>query len=97
MQRFLHFYFRITILCMGDTIDGIPVTEDQIQRLVKKAERGYPVEQLRKRGRRPSGDGPGRVVSVRMDESMIRAVESRAKRDAKSDSEVIREALRAWL
>jgi hypothetical protein len=30
-------------------------------------DRGYPVEQLRRRGGRPVGDGPGEVIPVRLD------------------------------
>ena len=82
---------------MTQTINGVPVTEEMIQRLAADAERGYPIEQLRKRGRRPVGDGPGKVVSVRIDAALLRAIEERARRDQKNDSEVIRDVVRAWL
>jgi hypothetical protein len=82
---------------MAQKINGVPVTEEQIQRLAREAERGYPVEQLRKRGRRPTGDGPGTVVTVRMDATLLEAVKKRAERDHTNDSEVIRDAVRAWL
>ncbi len=82
---------------MAHEIDGKKVTEADIERLAAEAKRGYPVEQLRKRGRRPAGNGPGKVVTVRLDSDLRRAVEARATRDHKNDSEVIRDALRAWV
>jgi hypothetical protein len=82
---------------MANEIDGRKVTEADIERLAAEAKRGYPVEQLRKRGRRPVGNGPGKVVTVRLDSGLRQAVEARAVRDHKNDSEVIRDALRAWV
>ncbi len=82
---------------MEQEINGAPVTEATIKRLAAEAEQGYPVEQLRKRGRRPSGDGPGKVVTVRLDATLLQAIEERGRRDNKNDSEVIRDAVRAWL
>jgi len=82
---------------MAHEISGKKVTEADIERLAAEAKRGYPVEQLRKRGRRPAGNGPGKVVTVRLDSDLRQAVEARAARDHKNDSEVIRDALRAWV
>lgn len=82
---------------MVHEIDGREVTDADIERLAKEAKRGFPVEQLRKRGRRPAGNGPGKVVTVRLDADLRQAVEARAARDHKNDSEVIRDALRAWV
>jgi predicted transcriptional regulator len=82
---------------MANEIDGKKITEADIKRLAADAKRGYPVEQLRRRGRRPAGNGPGKVVTVRLDSDLRQAVEARAARDHKNDSEVIRDALRAWL
>jgi len=42
---------------MKETINGAPVTEEQIQAWADEAERGYDVETLRRRGRKPVGDG----------------------------------------
>lgn len=50
---------------------------------------------LRKRGRKPAGDGPGRVVPVRLDETLLAALGDRAERDHVSRSEAIRSAIRA--
>ncbi len=52
--------------------DGIPVTEEMIRAWADEAERGYDVDVLRKLGRKPQGDGPARVVPVRLDESAAR-------------------------
>jgi len=82
---------------MDHEIEGKKITEADIERLAAEANRGYPVEQLRKRGRRPAGNGPGKVVTVRLDSDLRQAVEARAVRDHKNDSEVIRDALRAWV
>ena len=78
-----------------ETIDGVPVTDEMIQEWADEAERGYDVEVLKKRGRRPIGDGAARVVPVRMDDSLVAAVDQRAEKDGTSRSEIIRSAVRA--
>ena len=80
-----------------ETIDGVPVTDEMIQELADEAERGYDVEVLRKRGRRPKGDGAARVIPVRMDDSLVAAVDQRAQKDGTSRSEIIRSAVRAFV
>ena len=80
-----------------ETIDGVPVTDEMIQEWADEAERGYDVEVLKKRGRRPIGDGAARVVPVRMDDSLVAAVDQRAKKDGTSRSEIIRSAVRAFV
>ena len=80
-----------------DTIDGVPVTDEMIQEWADEAERGYDVEVLKKRGRRPIGDGAARVVPVRMDDSLVAAVDQRAEKDGTSRSEIIRSAVRAFV
>lgn len=82
---------------MKETISGIPVTEDQIQAWADEAERGYEVEHLRRRGRKPIGDGPAQVVPVRLDDTMLAAVDERAERDNVTRSEAIRAAIRAYV
>jgi hypothetical protein len=81
----------------NEKIKGAPVTDDMIQAWADKAERGYPVEQLRKRGRRPVGEGPGEVIPVRMDASLLQELTARAEHDHLSRSEAIRAAVRAWI
>lgn len=80
-----------------ETIDGAPVTDETIQEWADEAERGYDVEVLKKRGRRPIGDGAARVVPVRMDDSLVAAVDQRAEEDGTSRSEIIRSAVRAFV
>lgn len=80
-----------------ETIDGVPVSDEMIQEWADEAERGYDVEVLKKRGRRPIGDGAARVVPVRMDDSLVAAVDQRAEKDGTSRSEIIRSAVRAFV
>jgi hypothetical protein len=80
-----------------ETIKGKPVTDQDIQDWSGEAERGYDVEQLRRRGRRPVGDGPGQVVPVRMDATLLAALNDRAERDHVSRSEAIRAAIRSYV
>lgn len=80
-----------------ESIDGQPVTDEQIQAWADEAEAGYPVEQLRKRGRKPLGDGPSDVVPVRIDAELLQALAERADREQVSRSEAIRAAIRAWV
>ena len=80
-----------------ESINGVPVTDEMIQEWADEAERGYDVEVLKKRGRRPIGDGAARVVPVRMDDRLGAAVDQRAKTDGTSRSEIIRSAVRAFV
>ena len=77
---------------------GIPVTDELVDRLVEEAERGYDVPTLRRRGgRRPLGSAAATVVPVRLDPELKAALAARAESDDVTASEVIRQALRAWL
>ncbi|HEX6686049.1 MAG TPA: ribbon-helix-helix protein, CopG family [Candidatus Limnocylindrales bacterium] len=80
-----------------EKIQGKPVTEQDIQDWADEAERGYDVDRLRKRGRRPLGDGPAQVVPVRIDDALLTALAERAQRDQVSRSEAIRAAIRAYV
>ena len=80
-----------------ESINGVPVTDEMIQEWADEAERGYDFEVLKKRGRRPIGDGAARVVPVRMDDSLVAAVDQRAEKDGTSRSEIIRSAVRAFV
>lgn len=80
-----------------EKIDGVPVTDDMIEDWAEEAERGYDIQRLRKRGRRPVGDGPGQVVPVRIDDTLLSAITQRAENDHVSRSELIRAALRAYV
>jgi len=78
-------------------IRGEDVTERDIREWVDEAERGYDVERLRKRGRKPMGDGPAQVVPVRIDGELLAALTERAERDHVSRSEAIRAAIRDYV
>lgn len=80
-----------------EKINGKPVTEHDLQDWADEVERGYDVEQLRKRGRKPAGDGPGQVVPVRIDETLLAALADRSEHDQVSRSEAIRAAIRAYI
>lgn len=78
-----------------ETIDGVPVTEEQIATWAAEAEAGYDVEALKKRGRGRPGRGaePSQVVALRLTLDEIAALDARAESEGKSRSQVIREAL----
>lgn len=78
-------------------IDGKAVSESQIEAWSEEAESGYPVEQLRRRGRKPLGEGASEVVPVRMDQALLEALAARAERDNVTRSEAIRAAVRDWV
>jgi hypothetical protein len=80
-----------------ETIEGVPVTEDQIRAWADEAEAGFDVDALRKRGRGRPGRGaePSQVVALRLTLSELKSIDDRAEKEGKSRSEVIREALAA--
>lgn len=69
-----------------ETINGDAVSEEQIQAWADEAERGYPVDPVRRGGRPAVGDGPGEVIAVRMDEALLAALTARAAQDHVSGS-----------
>jgi hypothetical protein len=80
-----------------ETINGVPVTEEQIAAWAAEAEAGYDVEALKKRGRGRPGRGaePSQIVTLRLTSAELAVIDARAARENKSRSEVIREALAA--
>lgn len=52
---------------------------------------------LRKRGRKPSGDGPGCVVPVRLNETLLHEIDERTEHDKLTRSELIRAARHAYV
>lgn len=80
-----------------ERINGAPVTEEQIQQWADEAEQGYDVDTLRRRGRPTMGNGPARVVPVRLDDDLLSALDARAKHDHTSRSDVIRRAIRTYV
>ncbi len=80
------------------TIRGEPLTDALIDDVVTEAEAGYDVTALRRRGgRRPLGSAPGEVVPVRLEPELRAALAARARAEDTNASDVIRQALRAWL
>ncbi len=78
-----------------ETIDGVPVTEEQIAKWASEAEAGYDVAALKKRGRGRPGRGaePSQVVALRLTADELARIDARAEREGKTRSEVIRDAL----
>jgi hypothetical protein len=78
-----------------ETIDGVPVTEEQIAKWASEAEAGYDVAALKKRGRGRPGRGaePSQVVALRLTADELAMIDARAEREGKTRSEVIRDAL----
>ncbi|MFB8387480.1 ribbon-helix-helix domain-containing protein [Microbacterium sp. NPDC055910] len=81
-----------------ETINGAPVTEEQIAAWAAEAEAGYDVEVLKRRGRGRPGRGaaPAQVVALRLTADELAALDARAEREHKSRSELIREAIAAY-
>lgn len=78
-------------------MNGKPVTEEQIAAWAAEAEAGYDVDVLKRRGRGRPGRGsePSQVVALRLTLDEIADLDARAKREGKTRSEVIRDALTA--
>ena len=87
--------YGINAMSERETINGTPVTEEQIAAWAGEAEAGYDVSALKKRGRGRPGRGaePSQVIALRLTADEISALDGRAEREGKSRSEVIREAL----
>lgn len=83
----------------GKTTTGVPITDELIDELAKKAEAGYDVDEILRRrgGRPPIGSAAASVESVRLDPELRMALSERAQRDHETTSAVIRKALRKYL
>ena len=83
----------------GRTRSGKAITDTLIEELATKAEAGFDVEEiLRRRGGRPLiGSAAASVESVRLDPELSRALRERAEHDGRTNSDVIRDALRRYL
>lgn len=80
---------------MKETIQGTPVTEEQITTWVAEAEAGYDVDALRtrRRGRPGRGAAPGQVVTIRFTPEELAEVDRRAQERHISRSDFIRKAV----
>ncbi len=80
------------------TKTGRQLTDADIEALADEAERGYDVDQLAKRPGRPRiGSAPALTVPVRLDADLHAAAKVQAATLGTSLSELVREALRAYL
>ena len=83
----------------GKSKSGQPITEELIAELADKAEAGYDVDEILRRrgGRPPMGSAAASVESVRLDPELSEALREQAQREGRTNSDVIREALRQYL
>ncbi len=83
----------------GETVSGVEITEDLVDALAAKAEIGFDVDEiLRRRGGRPAmGSAAASVESVRLDPELSAALSERAEHEGRTNSELIRDALRRYL
>jgi hypothetical protein len=84
---------------LGQTRSGKPITDELVEKLAAKADAGFDVEEiLRRRGGRPTmGSSAASVESVRLDPELSDALRERAEREGRTNSDLIRDALRRYL
>jgi Ribbon-helix-helix protein, copG family len=83
----------------GTTRSGKPITDEYIEELAKRAEGDVDVDEIirRRGGRPPMGSAAATVESVRLDPELSSALRERAQHDGRTNSDVIRDALRDYL
>jgi hypothetical protein len=83
----------------GRTKSGLPITDELLEKLTAEAEEGFDVDEiLRRRGGRPAmGSAAASVESVRLDPELSKALHERAEEEGRTNSELIRDALRRYL
>jgi hypothetical protein len=80
------------------TARGRAVSDAVVEKLAREAEQGFDVPKLKRAGgRKPLGSAAARVIPVTLDPELEAALKERADVEDSNISEVIREALRAWL
>ena len=84
---------------LGRTLSGEPITDALVDKLAAKAEAGFDVDEiLRRRGGRPTmGSSAASVESVRLDPELSDALHERAEQEGRTNSDLIRDALRRYL
>jgi hypothetical protein len=82
----------------GRTHSGAPITDELVEKLAAKAEAGFDAEEiLRRRGGRPTmGSSAASVESVRLARELSDALRERAEREGRTNSDLIRDALRRY-
>jgi len=83
----------------GRTRSGKPITDALVDEVANKAEEGYDVDEIirRRGGRPPMGSAAASVESVRLDPELSEALRHRAEKERRTNSDVIRDALRRYL
>lgn len=78
------------------TIDGVEITEEVIERLVKHSEEGFPGARFRSPGRPARTEEQTRAVTVRLTDTELTHLMARAEHEDMSRSDAIRAAIAAW-
>lgn len=83
----------------GRTRSGEPLTEELLEKLSARAEEGFDVDEIlhRRGGRPPMGSAAAAVESVRLDPELSQALRTRAEQEGRTNSDLIRDALRHYL
>lgn len=83
----------------GQTRSGKPITAELLDELAAQAEQGFDVDEILRRrgGRPPMGSSAASVESVRLDPELSEALHERAEQEGRTNSELIRAALRRYL
>ncbi len=83
----------------GRTRSGRPISEKLLEELSEQAEVGFDVDEILRRrgGRPPIGSAAASVESVRLDPELSQALRQRAREEGRTNSEVLRQALRRYL
>ena len=83
----------------GQTRSGKPITAELVKELAAKADEGFDIDEIirRRGGRPPMGSSAASVESVRLDPELSDALSERAKQEGRTNSELIRDALRRYL
>ncbi len=83
----------------GRTRSGKLITDELVEEAAKRAEEGFDVDEILRRrgGRPPMGSAAASVESVRLDPELSDALRARAAKEGRTNSDLIREALRRYL
>ncbi|MEJ7763969.1 MAG: CopG family transcriptional regulator [Acidimicrobiales bacterium] len=83
----------------GRTRSGESITDELVEGWVARAEEGFDVDEILRRrgGRPPMGSSAASVESVRLDPELSEALQQRATDEGRTNSDLIRDALRRYL